>query len=270
MPKWGTSPGWATTSSAGPSCGCGNTRVCSPVTYRWLGTSPRASTSCVRRKGHEPSHAYYRAGSAASRLSAREVPVEAVEGARLLHTSGISQATSASAREAVCWAMERARRKGVVVSYDLNVRPKLLPVERFRVLVLETLPLVDLAFLSTEDARYVLGDRHETETLQAVVDAGMRVAVLKCAERGCVVATAEGERLTVPAWPVHAVGPTGAGDAFDAAFVVEWLAGRSLEEVARFANAVGALVTPGVGATTALPTREQVEAFLARHTGREA
>jgi sugar/nucleoside kinase (ribokinase family) len=122
---------------------------------------------------------------------------------------------------------------------------------------------VDIAFLSTEDARYVFGDRDEEETLQAVLDAGVRVAVLKQAERGCAVATAEGDRLSVPAWPVEAVDPTGAGDAFDAAFAVEWLAGRPLEEAAQFANAVGALATTGLGATAALPTRAQVEVFLA-------
>lgn len=206
---------------------------------------------------------YYRTGSAASRLSPQDLPAEAVDGARLLHTSGISQAISPSAREAVRWAVERARRKGVVVSYDLNVRPRLMPVDRFREEVLDTLPLVDIAFLSTEDARYVFGDRDEEETLQAVLDAGVRVAVLKQAERGCAVATAEGDRLSVPAWPVEAVDPTGAGDAFDAAFAVEWLAGRPLEEAAQFANAVGALATTGLGATAALPTRAQVEVFLA-------
>lgn len=206
---------------------------------------------------------YYRAGSAASRLSPDALPVQALDGAQLLHTSGISQAISASAREAVRWAMERARRRGVVVSYDLNVRPKLLPPERFRALVLETLPLVELAFLSTEDAEYVFGGADEQQTLQAVIDAGARVAVLKRAEQGCAVATAEGDRLSVPAWPVDVVDSTGAGDAFDAAFAVQWLEGRPLEEAARFANAVGALATTGLGATAALPTRRQVEAFLA-------
>lgn len=210
---------------------------------------------------------YYRADSAASRLSPQDVPPEAVDAARLLHTSGISQAISPSAREAVRWALERARRRGVVVSYDLNVRPKLLPPPRFREVVLEALPWVDLAFLSTEDAGYVFPDVAEEDVLRAVLNLGARVAVLKRAERGCAVATAEGERLAVPAWPVDAVDPTGAGDAFDAAFAVEWLAGRRLDQAARFANAVGALATTEVGATAALPTRAQVEAFLSRHGG---
>jgi 2-dehydro-3-deoxygluconokinase len=208
---------------------------------------------------------YYRTNSAASRLSPQEVPAEAVDGARLLHTSGITQAISPSAREAVRWAMERARRAGVRVSYDLNVRPKLLPLDRFREAVLEALPMADLAFLSTEDAGYVFAGLEDEEVLRAVLDAGARVAVLKRGERGCAVATADGDRVTLPGWPVDAVDPTGAGDAFDAAFAIQWLAGRPLDEVGRFANAVGALATTGVGATAALPTRAKVEAFLARH-----
>lgn len=203
---------------------------------------------------------YYRTHSAASHMSPRHVPLEVVDGARLLHTSGISQAISPSAREAVRWALERARRGGVVVSYDFNVRPKLLPPEQFREVVLEALRWVGLAFLSTEDGGYVFSGLGEDDILDAVLDGGARVAVLKRAERGCVVASALGGRLTVPGWSIDAVDPTGAGDAFDAAFVVEWLAGRPLDEVARFANT-------RVGATAALPTREQVEAFMARRPG---
>jgi 2-dehydro-3-deoxygluconokinase len=207
---------------------------------------------------------YYRTGSAASRLGPEDVPQVLLRSARLLHTSGITQAISPSAREAARTAVEAAKEFGVRVSYDVNARPKLASAAELRAWVGETLPLVDLAFLSAEDARFLFGEAGEDAVLDRLLELGARVAVLKLGERGCRVATRDGEGVAAPGWPVASVDPTGAGDAFDAAFAVEWLAGRPLAEAAKFANAVGALSTTGLGATAALPTRGQVERFLAR------
>ncbi len=207
---------------------------------------------------------YYRAGSAASRLTPEDVPRALLRSARLVHTSGITQAISSSARKAAYVAMEAAKEFGVTVSYDVNARPKLASAAEFRTFLEEAVAMTDLVFLSEEDARFLFGDWPEDSILDALLDMGARVAVLKLGEHGCRVATRDGDRMAVPGWAVDCVDPTGAGDAFDAAFAVEWLAGRPLWELARFANAVGAMSTTGLGATAALPTREEVEHFLAR------
>lgn len=56
-------------------------------------------------------------------------------------------------------------------------------------------------------------------------------------------------RLQVPALPVKFVESTGAGDSFDAGFLLCYLAGAPLEECLRFGNACGALAVTGVGGT---------------------
>src|SRR4029078_380531 len=80
----------------------------------------------------ESGHAftYLRSGSAASRMRPADVPVELIERAKSLHGSGISQATSASACDAVFHAIERARAAGVKVTYDPNLRLKLWELPR--------------------------------------------------------------------------------------------------------------------------------------------
>jgi ribokinase len=60
---------------------------------------------------------------------------------------------------------------------------------------------------------------------------------------------------------------TGAGDAFDAAFLSGVLEKMPLSDAARFANAIGALATIRIGAQTGLPTRVQVQEFLSEKTG---
>lgn len=208
---------------------------------------------------------YYRAGSAAARLSPQDVQPEVFEGVRVVHVTGITQAISESACQAVRRAVELARSMGVTVSYDANIRPALRPVESLRAEVEWAIARADLAFLSSEDAAHLFGESSDEEVPEHLLTLGARIAVLKQGDRGCLVGTTEGEWVRVPAWPVQAVDGTGAGDAFDAGFVVAWLEGTPLRRTAQFANAVGALTTTGLGATRAIPTRAQVARFLAAH-----
>jgi 2-dehydro-3-deoxygluconokinase len=67
----------------------------------------------------------------------------------------------------------------------------------------------------------------------------------------------------VPAFPVRPVDTTGAGDSFDAGFLVRWLDGAPPREAAEFANGVAALTSSGLGAVEPIPTRARVERFLA-------
>jgi len=69
--------------------------------------------------------AYYRQGSAASRLSPSDIDATYVVGAKVLHLTGITPALSASCREATFAAAEVARAAGVRVVLDPNMRRKL-------------------------------------------------------------------------------------------------------------------------------------------------
>ncbi len=82
----------------------------------------------------EDGHAftYLRAGSAAARMTVRDLPGDLIRTAKVLHVSGISQAISASACDLVFAAIQCARAAGVAVSYDTNLRLRLWPLERRR------------------------------------------------------------------------------------------------------------------------------------------
>jgi sugar/nucleoside kinase (ribokinase family) len=95
----------------------------------------------------------------------------------------------------------------------------------------------------------------------------LRAALITRGPEGCRVVT-ESDRRNVPAFPVAAIDPTGAGDAFVAG--VAWgMAQRwSWQEIGRFANAVAALACRSLGAQESLPTLQEVEALLAAHPER--
>jgi sugar/nucleoside kinase (ribokinase family) len=74
-----------------------------------------------------------------------------------------------------------------------------------------------------------------------------------------------GELISREAFAVEAVEPTGAGDAFSAAFISRMIAKGWVSadaEDLRFAMAAGALATTHPGAMDGLPVRSEVEAFL--------
>ena len=213
-----------------------------------------------RDGGHD--FTYYRRDSAASRLRPDDLDEAYLAGAKVLHTSGITQAISESARAAVEEALRIVGGAGGTISYDANVRPRLWPVETARPAIERIFGRAQLVFLSEEDAAHLYPDSPPQAVVDRVLGFGPRVVVLKRGARGCLVATAEGERHALVAWAVDVVDATGAGDAFAGAFVAAWLGGARVEDAAQFANASGALTTTGLGAVEPIPTRAQVVEFI--------
>jgi len=211
--------------------------------------------------GHEFS--YLRAGSAASRMRPADVPLELIRAARYFHTSGISQAVSANACDAVLHAIDVAREAGVQVSYDPNLRLKLWPIQRARAITAATAAQADYFLPSLEDAHALCG----ATTPEAVVRwahevLGVAVVCVKLGAKGVLVSDGD-ERELVPGFKVETVDATGAGDCFDGALLARLVAGDTIWEAARYANAAAALATTGFGAIAPLPRPDAVRALLA-------
>ncbi len=226
---------------------------------------PSAHTGIYFVTHTEAGHAftYFRAGSAASRIRPEELREEYIAGARVLHVSAISQAISESACDTVFRAMEIARARGVKVSYDTNLRLPLWGLGRARAIIHESTARCDICLPSLEDARTLTGLEEPDAIVDRYLALGAGVVALKLGPGGAVVADAR-ERHRVPGFQVAAVDATGAGDAFGGAFVARLLAGASLREAARYANAAAALATTGYGAVTPIPTADAVRALLNR------
>ncbi len=91
---------------------------------------------------------------------------------------------------------------------------------------------------------------------------GPRAVVLKLGDQGCYYAGPEGS-WHAPAFRVEAIDSTAAGDTFNGALAVALAEGRAVPESLRFANAAAALSVTRLGAQASIPSREEVEQFLA-------
>jgi 2-dehydro-3-deoxygluconokinase len=211
--------------------------------------------------GHEFS--YLRAGSAASRLTETDIPADYVGAARMLHVSGISQAISSSAADAVFAAIDIAKGRDVLVSYDTNLRLKLWPLTRARAVIHEAMKSIDIALPGLDDAQKLTGLDHPDAIVDFYLKLGARIVALTLGKEGALVATPR-RRERVASIKVDAVDATGAGDAFDGAFLAEYLRAGDPFQAARFANVAAALSTRGYGAVPPLPMRAQTLAALAK------
>ncbi|MCA7082217.1 sugar kinase [Cupriavidus sp. DB3] len=234
------------------------------VDTRHVRTDPRAPTGVyfVSHDNHGHRFDYLRAGSAASCYSHDDLPQQAIAEARYLHLSGISLAISNTACDAGLAAMELARKAGVKVSLDTNLRLRLWSLARARGIMREALGMTDICLPSWDDVTVLTGLDDRDAIVDHLLGCGVKLVALKLGEEGAYVATTDARAL-VPAYPVQPLDATGAGDCFGGSFVARLAAGDDPFDAARYANVAAALSTTGYGAVAPIPSAETVLARLA-------
>lgn len=234
------------------------------VDHRWVGTDAQAFTAIYFVTHDAAGHHFhfFRAGSAASRVSPQGLDSTLVQSSKVFHLSGISLAISNSACDAGFALMHEARSAGVQVSFDTNLRLKLWSVARARGVMSEAIRQCDICLPSYDDMVALTGLENDDAIVDHCLSLGAKVVALKLGERGALVADASG-RYRIAAHPCRPVDATGAGDTFGGAFVSRLFAGDPLQQAARYAAVAAALSTEGYGAVEPIPHRERVLAALA-------
>ena len=126
---------------------------------------------------------------------------------------------------------------------------------------LELLPLVDYLVASERFARDFSGEENEEKAFKVLKEQAPSV-VVTLGERG-LRARSCGRDLRLPAFPVTAVDTTGAGDTFHGAFALALAQSSSFLSALIFAGTAAALTCMNIGARPGIPTRQQVQQFLA-------
>ena len=212
---------------------------------------------------------YLRKGSAASRFGVNDLPVGLLGRTRFFHTSGITEAISNSACEAVFLAIELARRAGARIVFDANIRPALWTAERAREIVGKTVPLSDYFLLSLEDAQMLIGITEPDSVLDWCIQAGAGVAVLKLGPDGAIYSDG-GMKRQIDGFAVQAVDATGAGDCFAGSLMARLSANETLDSAVTYACAAAALTCTGYGAVDPLPRSDKVFELMATRSNRSA
>jgi 2-dehydro-3-deoxygluconokinase len=200
---------------------------------------------------------YYRSGSAGSKLCRDDLSKPALVSAKVLHITGITPALSASAADAVNWAIQEAKEAGVLVSFDLNYRSALWAAEEADKAFRDIVSDVDLVFAGDDEARLLVSGDDPADLAVKLAGLGPEQVVVKLGERGAV-AHIGGNAYQVPAVAVRAVDTVGAGDAFVAGYISDLLRGASPSERLTTAALVGAFACTVPGDWEGNPRRSEL------------
>jgi len=199
---------------------------------------------------------YYRAYSAASRLTAADVPHDLIAEARLLHVTGITPALGAGPAAAEMAAVECAHDHGVPISFDVNYRATLWGKEEAAAALFALLEASDIVFASPHEAELFVSAGID-DIPAALASLGPSQVVLKLGKEGAL-AVVDGVHVRQPAYPAEEIDPVGAGDGFVAGYLSEYLQGSSPETRLDTAARAGALVVMVNGDWEGLPHREEL------------
>lgn len=225
-----------------------------------VAVDPSAPTGLMIKERRTPATqrvSYYRSGSAGSRISPDDIDDELIREASLLHVSGITPALSAQAKATFGYVIETARAAGVPVAFDLNYRGNLWSAECAGSVYRDIVPLADIVFAGEDEAAIAVGVGEPEELARRIADLGPRHAVIKLGAHGAL-ALIDGEVLRQEAVAVEAVDTVGAGDAFVAGYLAEYVTGRSPAEMLETAATTGAFACLVPGDWEGFPRRNEL------------
>ena len=176
----------------------------------------------------------------------RDIPVEAIAAARVLHVDDVDQAAAIRAAEV-------ARQANVPTTSD---------IDRITERTGELIDAVSIPIFAEHVPSRVSGVNDHDGALRALRRPHHRLLCVTLGENGAMALDDSGVHYA-PAFQVEAVDTTGAGDVFRAGFIYAMLRGWPTDEILRFANAAAAVSCTRLGALGGIPSLEEVEAQAA-------
>ena len=205
---------------------------------------------------------YYRKQSPATNLDLGQF--ENLQ-AQILFVTGITPALSAHNRQVTIAVVDQLRAAGTLVVFDPNMRFRLWPKEEARTVFGELARRSDVLLPSLVDAEILCGQGDLDAMLDRLLELGPKHIAIKLGEKGVSFAD-EKDRSHYPCFPVSEVDPVGAGDAFCAGVISGLLDRVSFSQSVRRGAAMGAFCVSSWGDYAGLPTRNELDRFLAGET----
>ena len=202
----------------------------------------------------ERSFAYWRSQAAARTFVDDLDALPGLESGDVAYFSGITLGIlTADRREKLLSLLAEARARGVILAFDMNLRPKLWDsTETMCAAVEEAAGVADMVFPSFDDEAQFFGDASPEATARRYLALGAKTAVVRNGPDPVLIATAESQSWIEPAKVPEIVDTTAAGDSFNGGFFAKYLNGASVEDAARYGCEIAGKVIAQRGALVSL------------------
>ncbi|RSS24978.1 5-dehydro-2-deoxygluconokinase [Streptomyces sp. WAC05458] len=212
-----------------------------------------------------PLYFYRRPKAPDLEIHPEELDLDAIRAAAVFWITGTGLSEEPS-RTATLAALAHRAKSGTTV-FDLDWRPMFwTDPEQARSHYAEALRYATVAVGNLDECEIATGVRDPRACAEALLAAGVELAVVKQGPKGVLAVHRDGRSAEVEPVPVEVVNGLGAGDAFGGSLCHGLLAGWELERTMRYANAAGALVASRLACSSAMPTVAEVDGLLARAT----
>lgn len=217
----------------------------------------------------DPEIFYFRKGSAASTLSAKDLDSIDFSAFSHIHLTGILPALTESTREATYKMIELARKANLFISFDPNLRPQLWPSQEVMVKTINDLASkADMVLPGDGEGAILCGTTDPHEINKFYRDLGAKIVVTKCGPNGALCSVEDREFMTNGFIIDKVVDTVGAGDGFACGVITALMEGLPLEKAVERACAIGAIQCTFVGDNEGLPTPEALQQFISTHARR--
>ena len=219
---------------------------------------------------------FYRNPGADMRLTSDELDVELLQNTQSLHFGSLSLAQEPSS-EATLQAVQIVQDAGGLISFDVNYRPTLWKSpQAARERISPAISKIHVLKINAIELEVLTGatEQNMGSACARLLEQGPELVVVTMGSGGCYICNPQGG-VRIEGFSVATVDATGCGDAFIAGLLSQLVAAdtppgglspQDLKLFGRYANAVGALATQTRGVIPALPSKEQVDEFLRKHT----
>lgn len=165
---------------------------------------------------------------------------------------------------AVCTELLGVREQKTHTVLDLDWRPMFWESkEQAAEAIAPVLDQFTIAIGNKDECEIAVGTRDLNLAADRLLEAGLEMAVMKLGGDGVMIATADGERVSVPPYLVDVVSGLGSGDAFGGAFCHGLLSGWDPETIIKWGNAAGAIVAGRLMCADDMPTLDDITSLLA-------
>lgn len=234
------------------------------VDVRYVGVSP-LSTGCafVSYKSDGSRSFIFHMGNAA--CGDVVVPDElSPEPGDVLHVCGCSVSASPAMGGNILKVLRKFVAAGCRVSFDPNIRPELLRDDSSAAMIREVIDNTSYLLPGVGELLTVSGcGTVEEAVTKMFANPKLEIIALKDGSRGCRIYTRD-RVVSHGIYEVEVLDATGAGDSFDAAFVLGMVEGKSVDEIAETASAAAALAVAGFGPMEGNVTADAVKALIGK------
>ena len=219
----------------------------------------------LNEKG-ERTFSFARKPGADTCLTKEEVNLELIKECKIFHFGSLSLTDNPS-KEALLYALEKAREMNKIISYDPNYRPLLwknkdTAVKEMRAII----KYADIMKISDEETELLTGYKEPEKAASKLIEQGISLVFVTLGSEGSFLKTKDFQ-ITVKSKKCNVVDTTGAGDAFWGAILyklaerensVFQISEKEGTEYLKFANTAAGICVEKRGAIPAMASLEEL------------